>query len=25
VYRDYNLNKTPESPVTQDMIDNETF
>jgi DNA-directed RNA polymerase subunit beta' len=25
VYRDYNLETTPDSPVTQDMIDNEQF
>ena len=25
VYRDYNLSQTPDSPVTQDMIDNEKF
>ena len=25
VYRDYNLETTPESPVTQDMIENEKF
>ena len=25
VYRDYDLVSTPESPVTQDMIDNEKF
>ena len=25
VYRDYNLVNTPESPVTQDMIENEKF
>ncbi len=25
VYRDYNLEATPESPVTQDMIENEKF
>ena len=25
VYRDYNVGVTPESPVTQDMIDNEQF
>ena len=24
-YRDFNLDKSPESPVTQDMIDNETI